>query len=122
MWNCVLISLIIIIVIWLFVRSGNEPFAEVSGQLCNSCEGKGFNQCTNCFNCLYVVDKWNNRKCIGGDQLNGPYNKEEYSLIYSADPYTRMKYNDNHYEQVYGMSPKQANRPIGLVPCKYTFV
>ena len=119
MLNRILISLIVLIVIWLIFSSRSEPFAEISGQFCGSCQGKGVNQCTNCFNCLYMVDQWGNSQCLGGDIASGPYNKEKYALAYAADPYLRMKYNNKHYLSSYGFTPKAANRRIGIYPCGY---
>ena len=121
MWKYILIGFILI-VIFLFVQNRREPFAEISGQLCSSCEDKTFNQCLECFNCGICEDQWGNFKCVGADVASGTYNKEKCSRLHLADPYTRMQYNNNHYKQVYGNTPKSANRALGIVPCKYTFV
>lgn len=117
MWNCILISLIVLIVIWLVIRNRSEPFAEISGQLCSDCTGKGINQCTNCFNCLYIIDQFGKGSCLSGDVASGLYNKEKYALAFAADPYLRMKWNDKNYLSAYGLSPMSANRVIGQNPC-----
>ena len=91
----------------------NETFTNESGKLCNSCDGKNMNQCTNCFNCGFCVDKWGNGACIAGD-TDGPYNKEKCARWYSGDVFSRINWNNNHYKCEYGT--KSANRVIGINP------
>jgi hypothetical protein len=121
----IIVIILIIILVALFMCWGGmghfaEPFAEISGQLCYRCEGKTFNQCINCFNCLATVDQWGTYACLSGDEYNGLYNKEKVALIYSADPYTQMKWNNKHYLSAYGMTPKASNRRVGVYPCGWT--
>jgi len=89
--NVSLIGVVLIVVIlWLLLNDdGPENFNESTGTLCRSCQGKTFNQCVNCFNCGFCVDKFGNSSCIAGD-VNGPYNYEDCRLYYTGDKYTMM--------------------------------
>ena len=119
MWNYILISLSIIVMIIVLANylndNGTEHFNEQSGQFCSSCKDKTFNQCLNCFNCGFCVDEWGNSQCIGSDIANGPYNNEKCARLYQGDPWLRMKENNQNYEIEFG--PKQGNRVIGVNPC-----
>lgn len=89
-----LILLIIIIATTLFIFNDfdnkiSEPFNEKVGQFCITCKGKNYNQCLNCFNCGFCVDKWGNAQCIGGSH-RGPYNFERCVRWYHGDPYAFM--------------------------------
>ena len=101
----------IALIIWLLIKPTTEHFNEQSGTFCLSCRNKTPNQCLKCFNCLYITDKWGHSGCIGGDANSGPYNNEEYSRIYSGDPFSRMRENNDNYRCSYG--PMQANRISG---------
>lgn len=113
---------LIILIISLIIISGflyntvqlKEGFNRDTGQFCGSCSDKTFNQCLNCFNCGFCIDKWGNGKCIGGSVL-GPNNKENCAFWYTTDDWTTAKMNNNNYRLSYG--PKQSNRPIGIDPC-----
>jgi hypothetical protein len=94
-------------------NKNKENFNEQTGRFCMDCMDKTFNQCTQCFNCSWCVDKWGNGNCIGGD-INGPYNAEKCALYYNGDPWSRMVQNNDNYKCSYG--PPQENRIIGINP------
>lgn len=115
--------LILIITVTLFGIMNNtrnlvvckEGFNEQTGQFCPSCVGKTFNQCLQCFNCGWCVDKWGNGACIGGDANQGPYNKENCAKFYHTDPFVWMKQINEDRKCSYG--PSNANRVLGIEPC-----
>ncbi|ARF09595.1 hypothetical protein Indivirus_1_218 [Indivirus ILV1] len=111
----ILTIITILIIAFLGYQSKKERFNQDTGQFCGSCANKTFNECLNCFNCGYCVDKWGNGKCIGGDVTSGPYNKENCALWYTTDNWTGQVWRNNNYKLNYG--PKQANRLIGINPC-----
>jgi hypothetical protein len=90
-------------------KNVKEGFNEQVGNLCLDCYGKNFNQCLNCFNCGWAVDRNGNGTCIGGDVL-GPYNYERVARWYSGDPFYRMQERNRDYKLSYG--PMSANRVI----------
>lgn len=119
--NLIYILLIIIAFIFLYMAifkqtkgQTEEHFNEQTGFFCSTCNDKTFNQCVRCFNCLWVTDKWNNSKCIGGDIASGPYNNEDYAYYTATDPLPTMKYMNKNYKCSYG--PRQGNRVIGVNP------
>ena len=121
--NSIYILLIIIAFIILYMvitiqtQSQNqtqEHFNEQTGFFCSTCHDKTFNQCVRCFNCLWVTDKYNNSKCIGGDIVSGPYNNEDYAYYTATDPLPTMEYMNQNYKCSYG--PMQGNRVIGVNP------
>ena len=74
-----------------------ETFNQDSGTLCYDCENKTYNQCVNCFNCGFCVDKYGNGKCIGATSALGPLNNEKCAKLYMADPFYQVQqknYND----------------------------
>jgi hypothetical protein len=73
--------------------NNKEYFNEQVGKFCYSCEEKTYNQCLNCFNCGFCVDKHGNGKCIEGDHT-GPYNGNICGMWYSGDPLTKMNQNN----------------------------
>lgn len=89
----------------------NEGFNEQAGRFCHTCAGKNFNQCSQCFNCGFCVDKWGNSGCIGGDHT-GPYNFERCAYWYSGDPFAKMMQRNMDYKCSYG--PSNASRAIGI--------
>lgn len=99
MWF-VIVIIIIILIIYL-CNNKVEGFNDHYGTLCKSCENKTFNECMQCFNCSFCVDKWGNGKCIGGDVNSGPYNKEKCARIYNGDAFLRAK-QDNKNCVMYG--------------------
>jgi len=117
----ILLIIVVLLLLLFFVKSGlcmntgtkQEGFNEQNGQLCLTCDKKTLNQCTNCFNCGYCVDKWGNGRCIGGD-LHGPFNNENCARWYHGDPYSVMiqknKSDIEHHKCSYG--PTQASRVI----------
>lgn len=113
----VLLVISIVILLYIINQKDYELFNDQVGTLCLSCDKKTLNQCTQCFNCGYIVDQFGNGKCIGGDH-NGPFNNEKYALWYYGDPWSRMLYNNKHYLNTYGKTPKAANRVIGINPCE----
>lgn len=86
-----------------------EGYNEQTGQFCLSCKDKTINQCLNCFNCGFCVDKWGNSRCVGGDH-KGPYNFEKCAYWYHNDPYSVMMQRDQNYKVSYG--PRSCNRII----------
>lgn len=97
----------------LWFKQKSESFNEHSGTFCGSCANKTPNQCAQCFNCGFCVDKWGNGQCIGGD-ADGGFNYEKCALWYHGDPWSRMKQNNANYKCSYG--PIQGNRIIGVNP------
>lgn len=110
----IIIFFVAIILYCIYTRDNLEHYNDGTGLLCKDCEGKPFNECIRCFNCVYCVDKWGNGQCIGGDSASGPYNKEKCNLLYSGDQYIRMKQNNAHYECEFG--PPVYNNVIGVNP------
>ena len=109
----ILLIIIVAVFIWLFINNrATEHFNEQSGQLCLDCTEKNFGQCLKCFNCTWIIDRFNNGSCVGGDVHNGPYNNEEHTMAYYGDPWAQKKYDNDHYKCSYG--PKQSNRIIGI--------
>ena len=106
-----LIILLIIILFFIWISESKEGFNDHSGQLCTTCNGRTFNQCLQCFNCGFCVDKWGNSTCVGGDRF-GPYNFEKCDYYYYIDPYYRMMEN-NKFEKC-SDGPRSANRVIGV--------
>ncbi len=111
----VILIVLIVIVAYLGYKPKKEGFNQDTGQFCRSCSGKTFNQCLNCFNCGFCVDKWGNSSCISGDVNSGPYNKEQCALWYTTDNWTGEVWRNGNYKLSYG--PKQSNRAIGIYPC-----
>ena len=117
-----LILAIILVIIFLFLINNNnnndknniEGYNEETGQFCTTCSNKTINQCLQCFNCGWCVDKWGNSACIGGDH-KGPYNYERCYKWKHGDPFSEMLNRNKNYKCSYG--PKQANRVIGINPC-----
>lgn len=108
----IILTLAIIVAALLFTYTGKtEHFNESSGQLCLDCHGKNFNQCLQCFNCVYGIDRFNQGFCVPGD-MHGPYNNEEFVRWYHRDPLSQMEYMNNNYKCSYG--PPQANRIISI--------
>lgn len=112
----IIIIILLILVLYCISQkySNAETFNEQTGKLCQSCEGKTFNQCLGCFNCGYCVDKWGNGMCIGGDAASGPYNKEKCSMWYQGDQFVRMQQNNKNYKC--DMGPPVQNNIIGVNP------
>ena len=109
--------LIIIFLIYLLLKYYNyqEHFNEQNGQLCYTCNDKTYNQCLQCFNCIWAVNQDGEGACIGGDINSGPYNYESNIIkYYSTDPWLSQLYRNDNYKCAYG--PKQSNRPIGIYP------
>ena len=106
-----LILILFLVIFWIFVFSSRtsfrEGFNESVGRLCHSCGGKTFNQCTDCFNCGFCIDKYGNSRCVGGDH-KGPYNYEDCEYWYSGDQYARMIRLNKDYKCSYG--PHQSSR------------
>ena len=114
-----ILSIVILIFVYIMIskreqKEKQENFNEQTGRLCYTCAGKTFNQCTQCFNCIFMVDKWGNGQCIGGDAASGPYNAEKGSFYYGNEVWPAMRYNNDHYKCSYG--PMQGNRVIGVNP------
>lgn len=108
----IVVGLIVVCLILNFNKSGGvEGFNEQAGRFCHTCAGKNFNQCSQCFNCGFCVDKWGNGGCIGGDHT-GPYNFERCAFWYSGDPYARMNQRNMDYQCSFG--PSNASRAIGI--------
>lgn len=119
----ILLIVILLLLLLFFVKSGmcmnitqrseKEGFNEQTGKYCLTCKDKTLNQCTNCFNCGYCVDKWGNGMCVGGD-LHGPYNNETCARWYHGDPFSVMlqknKADIENHKCSYG--PTQASRII----------
>ena len=115
MWLILIIIVLIVLFIYMYAQRNVEGFATTSGNFCNSCTDKNFNQCTNCFNCGYCVDRWGNSKCIAGNVASGPANNEQCALWYPSDDWQVAKEHNKNYKLSYG--PKQSNRVIGIYPC-----
>jgi hypothetical protein len=81
-----------------------------SGQFCYTCKNKNLNDCNQCFNCGVCYDQTGKPQCIGGDYVNGPYNKEKCMKWLPRDPFYRMMQNNDNYKLSYG--PHQMNRVI----------
>lgn len=88
-----------------------EGYNEQSGRYCPTCSGKTINECLRCFNCGFLVDKWGNSGCVGGDQ-HGPYNYEDGARWYHIDGYSMMEQLNKDYKCSYG--PRSSNRLIGV--------
>jgi hypothetical protein len=112
----IIIAIIILLVLYYINQryTNTEHYNENSGRLCQSCEHRTINQCLECFNCGYCIDKFGNGKCIGGDAASGPYNKEKCALWYQGDQFVRMEQNNKDYKCEYG--PPNENRVIGVNP------
>lgn len=106
----ILYILLILLLIYLFNINTKEPYNDSSGKLCLSCNDKTFNQCLECFNCGFCVDKWGNSKCIVGD-MHGPYNYEQCDRWYYNDPWTYVT-QQNAKNSGCGNGPRQENRII----------
>lgn len=122
MWRYIILILLIVLVIYFLYQNQNqyEGYNDQTGKLCFTCGDKTFNQCQQCFNCGFCVDRWGNSKCLGGDET-GPFNYEDCALWYYGDPWSRMMQNNKKYKCSYG--PKASNREIGInptcsLPCK----
>lgn len=91
--NLIYVTVFVIIVIILLNHKKNkvENYNDQAGKYCITCEGKSPNECLGCFNCGFCVDENGNGKCIGGDAVSGPYNKERCAKWYSGDPFYYMK-------------------------------
>ena len=114
-WIYILLIIVIAIFAYIMIfKQKQENFNEQSGRLCTTCSGRTFNQCTQCFNCLWIVDKFGQGACVGGDVASGPYNNEQYAMYYTGDPLPTMKYMNDNYKCSYG--PMQGNRVIGVNP------
>lgn len=115
MWAFYILLIIICVIMYSIIfKKEQENFNEQTGRLCITCANKTFNQCTQCFNCLWITDKWNNSMCVGGDVASGPYNNEDHAYYTASDPLPTMNYMNTHYKCSYG--PKQGNRIIGVNP------
>lgn len=113
--HIIIIILILIGIYYISQKCVTEHYNEQSGTLCQSCENKTLNECLECFNCGYCIDKFGNGKCIGGDAASGPYNKEKCAVWYQGDQYVRMQQNNRNYKcSEYG--PPNENRIIGVNP------
>lgn len=118
MWlTCVLAISLVLLFVLLISRydqhiDTTEGFNDSSGQFSMTCGGKTFNQCLKSFNCGFVVDKWGNSGCVGGD-VHGPFNFEEGNYYYyHNDPYAyAMQQNENYR---CNMGPRSSNRIIGV--------
>jgi hypothetical protein len=109
----VIIIVILTILTWTYYGNNVEGFNDHYGTLCGDCSNKTFGECKTCFNCIWCVDKWGNGKCIGGDNVSGPYNKEKCARIYTNDPFYRAKENNDNYNcRQFG--PPNQNRIIGV--------
>ncbi len=91
---CVIVGVVIVWVVLMWGGLGEsvglkEHFNDQVGQFCYSCSGKTVNQCMNCFNCGFCVDKFGNSGCIGGDH-KGPYNHERCVVWHYGDPWSKM--------------------------------
>jgi hypothetical protein len=90
----ILISLIFIF--FLLCKLFNDPVINsehfFQGTYCTDCNNKNYNQCMNCFNCGYCIDKQGKGICLPADNVSGPYNKEFCYLWYYGDPFDWMKY------------------------------
>lgn len=96
-----MIQLLILVVIALFLLNGNktqdkkEHFHEKYGGYCKCCKGKSINQCHECFNCGFCIDKLGRGQCVPGD-AHGPYNKNiKCAMWYHSDPFSRMLWYHN---------------------------
>ena len=110
MINCVwvIIAIIMFVIVYLLIENkGNcciEGYNNQTGRFCISCANKTINQCLECFNCGWCVDKWGNSGCIGGDH-KGPYNFENCARWYYSDPWTYMMQRNKNYKCSYGPRP-----------------
>lgn len=102
-----IVFLIMLFVIYYLFWRRTEGFNETVGRFCSTCRGKTYNQCTNCFNCGFCVDKYGNMKCVAGDH-KGQYNYEDCAVWYSGDRYSDMMKMNGNYKCSYG--PHQMNR------------
>jgi len=91
----IILGIVILILITFISGSKIETFNDQTGRFCTTCSGKNFNQCMNCFNCGFCVDKSGNGQCIGGDNRSGPYNYERCSRWIDSGVYSHQhnKYN-----------------------------
>lgn len=64
-----------------------EQFNDTVGRFCYDCSGKNFNQCLNCANCGYCIDRYGNSSCVPGDH-NGPYNCDDCGFWYHGDDWS----------------------------------
>jgi hypothetical protein len=116
--NFFLYCFIIIIIFALIYQSSDynqENFNEQNGQFCYTCNNRTFNQCLQCFNCIWAVNQDGEGACIGGDIKSGPYNYESNIIkYYSTDPWLSQRYRNKKYKCSYG--PRQSNRLIGIYP------
>jgi len=89
--NFFIIAIIVIaLIIYTFFNSSVEGFDGRYGWNCFTCSGKTINQCYDCANCGFCLDKNGNGKCIPGD-IHGPHDKKIHcSMWYHSDPYSRM--------------------------------
>lgn len=113
--SLLIVLIILFVIYYLFIKDiswrqpelGVEGFNESTGKLCNSCSNKTYNQCLNCFNCGFCVDKYTGKgRCVAGDH-NGPYNYDDCHNWYSGDSFLAMNKMNNNYKCSYG--PHQMN-------------
>ena len=112
MENLVYIIAVIAVAIaawYILGKKAKESFYGDTGTFCRSCDMKTPNQCANCFNCGFCVDKFGNGSCIGGDS-HGPYNKEACGQwYYAADDWGRALQDNRKGCEIY---PKPVKRII----------
>lgn len=67
-----MLILLIIILIFSVLYTNKETFDNHSGTRCQQCSHRNLNDCTNCADCGYCINKDGSGKCIKGDAY-GPY-------------------------------------------------
>jgi hypothetical protein len=84
-----LVGVFILLMILVVKSNVQEAFNDQTGKFCYDCDNKTINQCMQCFNCGFCVDKNGNGKCIPGDHT-GPWNKEDCYQWHYGDPFSYM--------------------------------
>jgi len=118
MYNFFLIIVILLFVVFLINYKYNifnipyqENFNNQTGRFCSSCNNLNFNQCLNCFNCGFCIDKNGKGACVSGD-IHGPYNSLKCVKWYSGDPFSYMKSRNDNYKCSYGPMSSNMNSKI----------
>ena len=121
-WVYLIAIVIIALIILTYKNNTNiEGYNDQTGRYCLSCYKRNRNQCLRCFNCVWCEDQWGNGKCIGGDNVSGPYNYERCNKWTHGDPYSYMMKKVQHVDPTLsdclgtGMKPnKVANYPRNM--------
>lgn len=115
---CLLLCIISVLFILINLLTGStnkhkEPFNEQVGKYCHRCDSyTTMNQCLQCFNCGWLLNKNSDAICVKGDHT-GPYeshNKQNMLKWYHTDPWLTMTQRNDNYRCSYG--PSSANRVI----------